>query len=203
MRPSRPLVVAAVIAALLCSARWASPPPSPAPQLLIVRVPEAAPHLARTVDRWLEALDKAGFSVVPLSGALDRPMPERAVALVFEPAYRRTYRDLRPVLRRRGARVLWITDARALNGDPRFADPNHDDVAFFSVTPRAFTLTRGGGLGFVWAPRAGARALNVPLDPKALQRLDARPDWSGRELVERLERELPREVEIASRTKLY
>lgn len=194
------LVAVAVLAAVAVFAqRAAAPVPEPAPpQLMILRLPDGP-----GVGRWLDMLEGAAFTPVPLSDAVfavrgGKPLPRRALAVVFQPGPGRSCRSVAAVLARRHFPAACLMEAKALNHPGAW----HGDLGLFSVSTQSFTLVPGG-LGLVWAADAGRKALNSPVRTKALQRLDVPPEWTAGELVTRLLDELPDEQLAWSRTSFY
>jgi hypothetical protein len=186
---------------------------------LTVRMPEvpvgegAAENARRRVEEWLLALEREGFRPVRLSQAVKRlrageGLPEKSVALVFDPGYRSTYEALAPLLARRRWPATWVTDAPGLRAKDRRYVSLRDaremsgsgwwDVGMKEKDPTRLTLlTRewgpvvlNGRGSALWAGRDGKYALNGG-DPRRLRRLNANMAWSGQELVDRLLSERP------------
>ena len=182
---------------------------------LIARIPEAPPGQAdawldRTTD-WLRALRDENFVIMPLTEILKRhgqqqPLPERALALLFDPGYRYTFESITDTVERERIPMLWLTQEPGRFGtDRRFVSPRQRqimadaplwNVALQGVTEDVFILqtpdnpTQGEHL-LNWHVPSGGEALNTAASLPHLHRLHAHPAWTTDEFLGRLYAEIP------------
>lgn len=183
-----------------------------------LRMPEVGPAdadaatAAARVDAWLQALRREGFRPVRLAEALERVrrgegLPEKSVAVLFDPGTRRTHEVLSPVLARHRWPAAWLTEGKALRRKDRryvslrearaMARSGWWDVGLKEARPERIALlgrprdplivAPEGGL---WADRDGKYALNAG-DFQRVRRLNVNLAWSEQELLDRLMSEKP------------
>jgi len=88
----------------------------------IPRDPSKTAALMTSYERWFEGLAREGYHPMLLSDVQKRleqrvGLPDRAVVLVFDPAYNHTYETLAPLLVRYRFPALWMVSA-ASSGCP-------------------------------------------------------------------------------------
>ena len=193
---------------------------------LILKLPEL-PYNAvgnaagrRRLEQWLDALEGAGYTPIFLSEAVARagrgsPFPEKAVVLLYQPAYRQTVLGVFPILARHHARATLVTDQQALaSGDTRFIsshglralqDQGGFDLGFYGASTMTFTLQPSrrstapqAELRLDWNPLAERNVLNTSGEPRLLNRLSVSLSWTGPQLLKRLAAETP----IRAKTRL-
>ncbi len=172
---------------------------------------EKAAALQKTFGSWLEALAREGYHPMLLSDVQERMahgqgLPQRALVLVFEPAYFRTYQTLAPTLVQYRFPALWVSDHTAiLRGDRHFIhrhqakemihsgywDLGYTGDGFWGRTTDPNEMTINESKSASWLPDTGRTALNWGTDLPHLKRLDVSPKWTSDELITRLEMELP------------
>jgi hypothetical protein len=217
----------AIAAAVLLWLNFFRPTPVTAPPqaavsagydwFLVLRMPEVpqnpakAAALQKTFGSWLEALAKEGYHPMLLSDVQERMkrgqgLPQRAVVLVFEPAYFHSYELLAPILVRYRFPALWVTDHTAiLRGDRHYIhrhqtkemvhsgywDLGYTGDGFWGRTTNPNEIIINETQAVSWLPDTGRTALNWGTDLPHLKRLDVSPKWTPDELITRLDMELP------------
>jgi hypothetical protein len=164
------------------------------------------------LDNWLPAILREGFQPMQLSEiqrrlAQNEGLPEKAIVFVFDPAYRQTYEALHPLFEKHRIPALWLTqfqdqrlaDRRFLNrhmlqmmrnsGLWEVGSYNADGA--IEIIAQDGSKTMIGKEAMAWSKGSGRVALNMGIRPGRLHRLNANPQWSERELMDRLLSEVP------------
>ncbi len=208
-----------ILAALVLLALEGAPPDPPVPEpeapgragwFLALRLPEAlnaepvADLTSRRLEQWLSALRSGGYRPIALPEALETlskggRLPDKSVALLYAPAYRRSYESLGPTLSRARWDVSWIMPAPAIAAlDYRFASRHAIGllrreplwkIGFSGPSTMTFVLA---GRRLDWGGD-GRRAYNDAADARSgrLNALSVRLAWTGRQLLDRLAAETP------------
>lgn len=185
----------------------------------VVRVPEVPKddtgieaHRKRLAS-WLDESRAAGFRPMLMSEVVTRlrdgfPLPEKAVVFAFTHSFRPTVEALRPVFEERGATALWIADGEWLRDSDQHLVSPHEwrlmrrsrqwDLATHGAATRTFTLDGAGAHALTFADDSGRWGLNRGSELPNLRYLGAQRSWTGRQLVDRLQSEVP----IQSATRL-
>jgi hypothetical protein len=182
---------------------------------LVVRVPEVpkddtgiAAHRARLTS-WLEACRAAGFRPMLLSEAVERlrlghALPEKALVFAFTHSYRPTVEALRPIFEEQQVPAVWLANEQGLaESDQRFVSPHEWglmrrsrrwDLGIYGgggTSSRTFVLDGEGARPLTWLEDAGRWGLNRGRDLPSLRFLSAQRSWTARQLVDRLQSEVP------------
>jgi hypothetical protein len=184
---------------------------------LVLHMPEVPKDPAKAADLqqrfggWLEALNKEGYHPMLLSDIQNRldhaaRLPERAIVLVFDPAYFHTYEALAPILVQYRFPAFWVTDHTAiLRGDRHFIhrhqakwmvqsgfwDLGYTGDGFWRRASDSSDITINQSHKAAWVRDTGHTALNWGSGLPFLNRLDVSSKWTPEELITRLEMELP------------
>lgn len=180
----------------------------------IIRFPELPPEGSRAqegvrrMSEWLRELRKAGFWVRPFSEVMTRVrqgkgLPLKTVVVVFDPAYRTTVEQARPLLETWRTPALWITHLPGVfRTDRRFVSTRTRrelaaepwwDVAL-SAGENGFVLETEADAAhrfFRWSSDSGTAGFNTGRSPSGLTRLHANAEWSAMEFLDRLSADLP------------
>jgi hypothetical protein len=205
-----------------------SPRPAPAVPVsgdtvdwfLLLRMPAVTTQYESGIDtmrirygEWLDGLQRAGFSPMPLSEVYrrlkeGRGVPAKTVVLVFEPGFRRTYGIVAPILQQKGWPAVWITPEADMDKGHREYLTYHQtnrmiesgwwDVGYMGKRGHFVLKTRGQqSLHFgnesnpAWAKTSGGLALNRGAVFGSMHRLHVLSDWTTADLVNRLRVEVP------------
>ncbi len=163
-----------------------------------------------TAESWLTALASKGYHPMLLSDVRHRleqgqDLPDKTVVILFDPGYRITFEVMAPLLAKYKFPAVWITTRQAQRrSDTRYLS-NHIlkamkktgmwDVGYFEdestlvMEPsgsKPFTIGNGKE---TWLSGAGRRALNRGVPTHSLNRLHINWNWTGQQIVDRLEAE--------------
>jgi hypothetical protein len=165
---------------------------------------------ARRLDLWLSALQQDGFHPMLFSEVLARlqhggTLPRRTVVLLYDPGYLCTWDAVAPVYARHHVPAMWLTSHDALaDADRRFLSYHALrqmqktalwEVALFSGASSVSPGSRIYGWGPLqtgaWSLVDDRQGLNVYAGQKRFHRLHVNPEWSPRQLIDRLLSEVP------------
>jgi hypothetical protein len=180
---------------------------------LMLRMPEiSAQHESSVdtmkvrIDEWLTALSENGFKPMLFSEATRRiadyqGLPPKTVVLFFNPGYRRTYEIVSPIIARHHFPAVLLSNEAAMKQADRRYLTYHDfrtmeasgqwDTGFADPSGAVRLSGARADAIRVWSPTAGALALNRKNFSQALNFLTLNSDWTSRELIQRLEVEIP------------
>lgn len=186
---------------------------------LVLHLPETPndPYQAAVAGRnlhiWLTALKRGGYQPLLFSDAQSRlsrglGLPQRAVVLVYDPGFHRTFDTVSPILLNHRVPVVWVTNHTAvLRGDRhymnrremrRMLQSGYWDIGFSGDgfwsqgTPEERRQVQfNPALRLSWAPETGRQAINWLSALNAVHRLDIGSRWTAEDLLDRLATELP------------
>ncbi len=162
---------------------------------------------------WLDALTAAGYRPI-LFSELHRlneagiGVPPKSVILMFDPGFRRTYHIVSPILEKHQWSAVWMSDLSAMNQRHREYITFHTARQMVESGGWDVGLKRGDGtyvfnvgqdenfqLGQrrvgTWAAMSGGFAFNNRTALNSLNCLNVNGDWLSKDLVNRLDAEIP------------
>ncbi len=197
------------------------PAPGSSNWFLIVRMPEAPPNRKTAdaavplFDQWLTSLTRAGFQPMLLSEILNQQkrglgLPDKAVVLVFDPAYRYTYEKFGPLLKEHHFPAVWLTsEERLKKSDLRYVSLHVAeqmkksglwDVAVFREKEGPFGFlnfdsdSKGAKkieLPYSWVKDSAYLAFNRMSSAMTFHRVNTRLNLTALQLVDQLNVEVP------------
>jgi hypothetical protein len=167
----------------------------------------SAPEKAET---WLAALASKGYQPELLSNVYrwleeGKRLPGKTVVILFDPGDRATFNVMAPLLAKYKIPAVWVTDEKAQRRGDTWYVSNHVlkamkksgtwDIGHYdenlglvieSKFQKPFTIGNTKG---AWRAEAGRHALNRGVPEGSLNRLHVSWNWSGQNIIDRLQAE--------------
>ena len=134
-------------------------------------------------------------------------LPEKTVVILFDQSYRTTFEALAPLLAKFKFPAVWIqTQEKHWSSDTRFINDHilkamkesgtwdvghYEGSSALVIESRGITPLRLGNKNGVWQAEAGRRALNRGIPNDSLNRLHVNWNWTGQQIIDRLQAETP------------